>query len=192
MTGNNSVIHENVVAADSAADDWGGIDTTPSDYKLESVQAPKLKSVSDLRNHILTYDDAEWEILCVPEWGNVPLIIRSGTGETRADLLDASITIDERTEKTSVDLKKIYPDLVIHSVVDPSSVPGVDADTILACDPSRRKDYSAAVANAPTLFTIMDRGGLLVKNGAALERIGKVASRLWGLDKEAEKAAEKN
>lgn len=170
-------------------DDWGDIDTTP---KL-SVVSPS----AGLRSHILTYDDVTWDLVDVPEWGDVTLLVRSGTGDTRADLLDAAISIDERTEKTSVDLKKIYPDLVIHSVIDPTTVPGVTSEellgTRLATDKvAARRKFAAAVGNAPTVFSLLDRGGLLAKNGAALEKIGKVASKLWGLDKEAEKVAEKN
>lgn len=159
-----------------------------------AAEAPKLAPappVNDLRGRILTCVDVAWEPVTIPEWG-VELLIRSGTGDERADLLDAAITFDEHTEKSNVDLKKIYPDLVIHSVVDPTAVPGVEAADLLACKPEDRARYAEAVGNATKLFTLLDREALLQKNGAALERVGKVASKLWGLDKEAEKAAEKN
>lgn len=163
---------------------------------------------NDLRGSILACVDVTWEPLYVDEWG-VQMLVRSGTGEMRAELLDAAVTFDENTDKTSVDLKKIYPDLVIHSTVDPTKVEGVDADALLAMPPLPAKGaddfeqvmaertkvmklYAEAVGLAPAIFTLPDRAALLAKNGAALERVGKVASRLWGLDKEAEKATRKN
>lgn len=167
----------------------------PTGLETPPTAPPATKSnaaaINDLRGTILTCVDVAWEPLTIPEW-NVTLLIRSGTGEKRADLLDAAITFDEHTEKSNVDLKKIYPDLVIHSALDPTGVPGVDAEALLACKPEDRGRYAEAVGNAQPLFTLLDREALLGKNGAALERVGKVASKLWGLDKEAEKAAEKN
>jgi len=160
-----------------------GSETTPPQ--------PNPMPVNNLRSMILTCVDVTWEPLHIPEW-NVTLLVRSGTGDMRADLLDAAITFDEQTEKTQVDLKKIYPDLVIHSSIDPTSVAGVDAQVLLDCKQEDRAQYAEAVGLAEPLFTLLDREALLGKNGAALERVGKIASRLWGLDKEAEKAAEKN
>ncbi|HEX6956263.1 MAG TPA: hypothetical protein VF156_15420 [Agromyces sp.] len=129
-------------------------------------------AANGLRERILAARDIKHETVHVDEWG-IDLIVRSGTARQRARLLDAAVK-PGKGDEVKVDLEKIYPDLVIHSCVDPSVF-----------------DENAPEA-APTLFNAADRDALLEKNGSALESIAKVAQKLWGLDEKAVKEAEGN
>ncbi len=131
-----------------------------------------IAAANGLREKILASQDVKWEKVTVTEWG-LDLIVRSGTGRQRARLLDAAVK-PGKGDEVKVDLEKIYPDLVIHSCVDPTVFDEAHPEA------------------APTLFNAEDRDALLEKNGAAIETIAKVAQKLWGLDEKAVKEAEGN
>lgn len=146
--------------------------STPPAAQVDNTSASNV-ALNGLREKLLATQDVTFESVTVPEWGDVELIVRSGTGRQRARLLDAAVK-PGKGDEVKVDLEKIYPDLVIHSCVDPASF-----------DP-------ANPGAATTLFQPTDRDALLEKNGSALERIAKVAQKLWGLDEKSVKDAEGN
>lgn len=149
----------------------------PTEHALGSATAP---TRTGLREQILGADDIVCDTVTIPEWQGATLIIRSGTGTQRAKLLDAAVVPGKDGGESKVDLERIYPDLVIHSACDPSSfnVPFGEA----GFDP----------ASGEQIFSITDRDALMTKNGAAIERVSKVAMRLWGLDDASSKEAEGN
>ena len=69
-------------------------------------------------------------------------------------------------EKGKPDLEKVYPDLLIYTIYDPES--------------------------GELVFSESDRGELMKKNGAIIERLARVAMRLSGIGEQAVEEAEKN
>ena len=111
--------------------------------------------MSDLRSQILNVDDSQVEQVTVPEWGGVTLEIRGLSGKQRAGYFEAAFDLTTGT----ANFERLYPDLIIASAHDPET--------------------------GERVFEATDRDVLNTKSAAALERVGKVAARLSGLDKDA-------
>lgn len=111
--------------------------------------------MSDLRSQILNADDSQVETVTVPEWAGVTLEMRGLTGKERARYMEEAFDVSTGT----ANFERIYPALIIASAHDPET--------------------------GDLVFEPADRDILNSKSAAALERIGKVAARLSGLDKDA-------
>ncbi len=70
---------------------------------------------SELRQQILDYDDLESEMVEVPQWGGVKLLVKGMNGRARARFLKAS------ANNGQVDFERFYPELLIATVHDPES-----------------------------------------------------------------------
>lgn len=106
---------------------------------------------SELKSHILNFDDLQTEIMEVPEWGDVKIEIRGMTGKARANFMRRASS----PQGGEVDFEKFYGELVIATVFDPES--------------------------GEQVFEFADRDNINQKSGAAIERIAQVAQRLSGL-----------
>ena len=90
--------------------------------------------------------------LVTVEQWGVKLLVKSITGKDRAGLMNRCLN-----QKTGVmDMEKLYALLVIHTTYDPET--------------------------GDRVFTEADMEALNGKNGAAMEKIAKVASKLSGMD----------
>ncbi len=110
--------------------------------------------MTSMRERILALDDVESELVDLPVWG-VKLEVRSMTGTERAAMLERFI--DDRGE---MNVRDLYPSLVIASVFDPET-----GDKVFGPD---------------------DHDALNEKNAAALERLAQAAMRLSGISQEAQ------
>lgn len=118
---------------------------------------------AELRQRILGRENKLGEVTVhVPQWQTDVLVIEL-TGEKRAELLQAAMA--GQTDG-AVNLKRIYPDLVIHTAHHP--------------------------ATRERLFEPADREALLQDSGAALEAIATAAGQISGMDPGAAARAEGN
>ena len=115
----------------------------------------------DLRAFLKTHDDVVYESVVVPEWMNSTVWVRS-ISSAEKDAFEASITkrVTEKVgrkkrERSRIDQLKFRSKLVIKS----------------AC---------VGDGNPAPLFQESDLEWLAEKNGAAIERVFDVASRLAG------------
>ena len=92
----------------------------------------------------------------------VSILVRGMTGKQRARFLRAST--DDNGE---VNFERFYPELIIATSYDPANPQNL-------------------------IFTSADRDALNAKSATALERLGKVASRLSGLGSSATEQAKKD
>lgn len=114
-----------------------------------------------IRDQILAAKDIPTEIVDIPEW-DVQVEVRGMTGADRTRLLQSAI--DPVTGQ--VDIKNVYPDIVICSAFDPES--------------------------GERIFGDDDRDALLSKSANAIDRIAEVGMRLGGFTKdETDKAAKR-
>ncbi len=107
-----------------------------------------------LKDQIRKADDIEVETIDVDEWG-VKVKIRGMTAGQRSQFIQDTANL----EKGTVDLAKMYPDLVILTCYDPESDEPV--------------------------FTQKDRDLVNSKAGKAIERIARKAMELSGLTEDA-------
>jgi hypothetical protein len=133
------------------------------------------------------------QALFVPDW-NEWIVLQELTGEQRADLLQDCTSTQKVGSKnvSKVNLKKLYPMLVVLSSLNP------DVDTTPSkTDPNYSK-YPGAVDETGNVltpfdpdkpagelcFSLSDIGPLNQTSGATLETISKPASILSGLREE--------
>ena len=69
-----------------------------------------------LREQILGARDIQEELVEIPEWGGVKVLVRGLTGRQRAQLLQNAVDTAGK-----VDLVRILPELVIYCVYDPET-----------------------------------------------------------------------
>jgi len=106
-----------------------------------------------LRDKILQAEDLDYEDVDVPEW-DAKIRVQSPTVRERA------LLVGEFMDATGkVDLERMYPALLIATVVDPET--------------------------GEALFTADDMGALGEKNGRVVEGVAKVALRVAGMDTDA-------
>lgn len=133
------------------------------------------------------------QALFVPDW-NEWIALQELTGEQRADLLQDCTTTQKVGSKnvSKVNLKKLYPMLVVMSSLNP------DTDTTPdKSDPNYAKYPGATDENGTVItqfdpdrpagqlcFSLSDIGPLNQTSGATLETISKPASILSGLREE--------
>ena len=116
--------------------------------------------MASLRDRILAANDIPTEAVEVPEWG-LTVEVKGMTGADRTRLLDMAIT-----GGGEVDVKIIYPEIVIATAYDPETGERVFADD------------DAAVLQA--------------KSAQAIDRVAEVGMRLSGFTKEAADKATKS
>jgi len=114
----------------------------------------------DIREKILNASDIKEELEEIEEWG-VTVLLRGLTGKERARLLNESAKVDG-----SVNLEKMYPDLVIMGARDPET--------------------------KQPIFSPADREVLNEKAGGVLEHLAQRVMELSAITKKARDAAEKN
>lgn len=113
-----------------------------------------------LRDQILSANDIESTLLEVPNWG-VTLEVRSMDGRSRARLLKAAALPDG-----TVDLERLYPEVVILCSHDPET--------------------------GERVFTDADRDGLLSKSAAAIELVALTAMNVSGMTQKSQADAGKD
>lgn len=106
-----------------------------------------------LKDRILAAQDIPVRMVEVPEWG-VTVEVRGMDGGGRADMLEQAMADDGE-----INLREIYPDMVIFCTFDPET--GI------------------------RVFEPGDREALLTKSAAAMDRVAKVAMSLSGFDDDA-------
>lgn len=106
------------------------------------------------RAEILAAQDLKTETVNVPEWGGA-VILQGGTGEER-DTFEESIMVG-KGQNRDVNTKRLRVKLLAKSIVD---------------------------AAGSKLFSESDIEALSRKSAVVIERLFKVAQRLWGLSKE--------
>lgn len=106
-----------------------------------------------LKDRILSAEDIPTEIVDVPEWG-VKLLIKGMTGGDRSEMLSRAIGDDG-----GVDLKSIYPDVVVITTHDPET--------------------------GERIFSADDIPALMAKSGKAIDRVAIVGMRLSGFEEDA-------
>ena len=111
------------------------------------------------RARILGFVDVKKETVVVEEWGGVELEIRGMTGKARARFLRD--VVDPDSDEAEVDLEKFYPALLIATVYDPDT--------------------------GKPLFEEGDEELINERSSAVLDKLGKIAQHLSGMDKEAVK-----
>lgn len=110
------------------------------------------------RDRILGFVDVKVELVTVEEWGGEVVEIRGMTGKARARFLRDVVDPDSEGE---VDMERFYPSLLIATVYDPET--------------------------GTPLFNEGDEELINSRSSAVLDRLGKIAQHLSGMDKEAEK-----
>lgn len=113
-----------------------------------------------LRDKIFEARDIPTEAVEVPEWG-VTVEVRGMTGADRSRLMDMAIT-----ESGDVDVKVIYPEIVISTAYDPET--------------------------GERVFTDDDADALQSKSAQAIDRIAEVGMRLSGFAKDSADKASKS
>jgi hypothetical protein len=108
----------------------------------------KEKTVSSIRDRILTADDTQSELVEIPEWG-VTLEVRSMSGAARASLMQMAME-----SGGNVDITRVYPDLIVQTVFDPET--------------------------GEQVFEEADKHAIMAKNGALLDKVVEVATRISG------------
>lgn len=111
------------------------------------------------RDRILGFVDTKAEIVVVDEWGGEAIEIRGMTGKARARFLRD--VVDGDGDDTEVNLERFYPALLIATVYDPDT--------------------------GQPLFREGDEELINSRASTVLDRLGKIAQHLSGMDKEAEK-----
>lgn len=104
--------------------------------------------MSLLRDQILNANDTTAEQVEISEWG-VTVEVRTMSGAARALLMQSAVD-----DGGTIDLSKIYPDVIIGCTYDPET-----------------GDF---------IFVPSDREMLMTKSGAALDKVAAVAMRLSG------------
>lgn len=113
-----------------------------------------------IREQILNANDIETQMVEVEQWG-VTVEVRSLDGRSRAALIQAATNAEG-----SVDLEKLYPELVMLCAHDP--------------------------ATGERIFTPEDRDALMAKSGAALEVVALAAMQVSGMTQTARDEAGKD
>lgn len=127
----------------------------------------------NLRAQILSADDAKFEDVEVPEWGDVTVRVVSMSGKERARMLKAAMDDDDR-----VDLERMYPLVIIATAHERTeAVDGVTGATV----------YTTGAR----VFSPEDADALNERNGAALERLANAGMRLSGLQARSQEEAGK-
>lgn len=114
-----------------------------------------------LRDQILAAKDIPTEQVFIPEWG-MTLEVRGMTGADRTRILETAVDVNTG----SVDLKVVYPEIVMASTFDPET--------------------------GERVFEEGDRDALLSKSAQAIDRLAEVGMRLGGFTKEATDASAKS
>lgn len=104
-----------------------------------------------LRDRIFAKDDIPSEEVDIPEW-DVTLEVRGMTGADRTRLLESAVN----TKTGEVDLKVIYPDVVILCTYDPE--------------------------DGLRVFEDGDRDALMSKSANAIDRLANAGMRLSGFE----------
>lgn len=104
-----------------------------------------------LRDSIFAKDDIPSESVDIPEW-DVTLEVRGMTGADRTRLLESAVN----TKTGEVDLKVIYPDVVILCTYDPE--------------------------DGLRVFEDGDRDALMSKSANAIDRLANAGMRLSGFE----------
>ncbi len=104
-----------------------------------------------LRDSIFAKDDIPAESVAIPEW-DVTLEVRGMTGADRTRLLESAVN----TKTGEVDLKVIYPDVVILCTYDPE--------------------------DGLRVFEDGDRDALMSKSANAIDRLANAGMRLSGFE----------
>ena len=120
----------------------------------------KEKHVS-LRDKIAAIKDIPEETLAVPEWGGLEILVRGMTAGDRGDLLASAVD----PETGQVDLKSMYPDIVILTAHDPET--------------------------GERIWMPEDRAAIQEKSGKAIDRLATVGMRLSGMDPDEKEKAGK-
>jgi hypothetical protein len=123
------------------------------------VGKPKEQAMN-LRDKIFAADDVESRELFISDW-DVTILMRGMTAKDRLDLMDRAFNQDTGR----VDLKVMYPELVVACSFDPET--------------------------KEPIFTEEDKADLLSKSSAALEKVAEVALELSGMGSDVQDAAGK-
>ncbi len=113
----------------------------------------------DIRNRIVKADDIDSEIIEVPEWGNVKLKVISLSTIARTKLAQRFTK-----EDGTVDMERLYPQLLIATVVNPE--------------------------NDEPIFTDEDIDLINSKSARAVERVADLSRRLSGFGEDASQELE--
>lgn len=135
-------------------------------------RGPKSKSI---RERVRDSDDVLFEDVPMPEWDDVTLRIFSMSGSERADFLAPFASGDpenETEDELRARLKEMTPALLLMTAFDPET------------GKHPLPEYR--------IFEEGDLGWLAEKGSSLLERAGKVALRLSGMDKDAKERAGKD
>ncbi|MFC8494708.1 hypothetical protein ACFUJU_28730 [Streptomyces sp. NPDC057235] len=116
------------------------------------------------RDQIIAADDVQEEVVPVPEWGG-EVLIRGMNGTARNAYQSSLVQLGPNGKPQGVNLSNQLAKLLARCIVDEGGQP---------------------------LFDVGDVKELGAKNGAVLERLGKVARRLSGLQDRAVEDAEGN
>jgi len=106
-----------------------------------------------IREQILATDDIPKKLVEVPEWG-MSIEVRGMTGADRTAILENAVNPTTGV----VDLKIMYPDIVIASAHDPET--------------------------GEKIFSPEDRDLLMAKSATALDRLAEAGMQVGGLSKE--------
>jgi hypothetical protein len=106
-----------------------------------------------IRDQILATDDIPKKIVEVPEWG-MSIEVRGMTGADRTAILESAVN----PTTGAVDLKVMYPDIVIASAHDPET--------------------------GEKIFSPSDRDVLMAKSATALDRLAEAGMQVGGLSKQ--------
>lgn len=106
-----------------------------------------------IRDQILAVDDIPKKLVEVPEWG-LTVEVRGMTGADRTAILESAVN----PTTGAVDLKVMYPDIVIASAHDPET--------------------------GEKIFSADDRAVLMQKSATALDRLAEAGMQVGGLSKE--------
>ena len=113
-----------------------------------------------LRETILNADDLDSKMVELPQWG-VTVEVRSLDGRSRARLLSSAAK-----EDGTVDLERLYPEMVILCAYDPET--------------------------GERVFTEDDRDGLLSKSASQLELVALAAMQVSGMTGDSQAEAGKD
>jgi hypothetical protein len=106
-----------------------------------------------IRDQILATDDIPKKLVDVPEWG-MTIEVRGMTGADRTAILENAVN----PTTGAVDLKVMYPDIVIASAHDPET--------------------------GEKIFSPDDRSVLMAKSATALDRLAEAGMQVGGLSKQ--------
>lgn len=76
----------------------------------------KKSTAADLKKAIFDYDDIPSEVVAVPEWGDVKILVKGMTGAARANFLKRASDVDGQ-----IAYDRFYPELIIATAFHPDT-----------------------------------------------------------------------